>query len=96
MINLGLKESSEISVMMAPVALIVPESVLPVQTPVAVTNVPADMLQPEQQWSDKAAFTKSLNHLGDLYTANFKKYASGGGFVSESVAAAITAAGPKM
>lgn len=66
------------------------------QTPVAVTDVPADILLPEQQWADKEAFAKSLNHLGVLYTSNFKKYASGGGFVSESVAAAITAAGPKM
>ena len=66
------------------------------QTPVAVTDVPANILQPEEQWFDKAAFNKSLHHLGELYTANFQKYASGGGFVSADTAAAISAAGPKM
>lgn len=66
------------------------------QIPTKVTNVPDNILKPEEQWSNKAAFSTSLGHLGELYTANFKKYASGGGFVSESTAAAITAAGPEM
>lgn len=39
---------------------------------------------------------QGLRKLGELYTANFAKYANGGGFVSADTAAAITAAGPKL
>jgi len=39
---------------------------------------------------------QGLRKLGELYTANFAKYANGGGFVSTETAAAITAAGPKL
>ncbi len=39
---------------------------------------------------------QGLRKLGELYTANFAKYANGGGFVSAETAAAITAAGPKL
>ena len=37
----------------------------------------------------------SLTQEADLLQANFKKYASGGGFVSQELADAIVAAGPK-
>ena len=67
-----------------------------VQVPTKVSNVPDRILQPATQWSDAAAFDKALRHLASLYTANFKKYASGGGFVSAGTAADICAAGPKM
>ena len=66
------------------------------QIPTAVTDVPDEILTPEKQWGDRAGFTKGLRHLGELYTVNFKKYASGGGFVSKETAAAICAAGPKL
>ena len=39
---------------------------------------------------------QGLRKLGELYKANFAKYANGGGFVSPDTAAAITAAGPKL
>jgi hypothetical protein len=39
---------------------------------------------------------QGLRKLGELYVANFAKYANGGGFVSADTATAITAAGPKL
>ena len=54
------------------------------------------MLNPEAQWKDKQEFKGTLQHLAELYTANFNKYASGGGFVSKELAAAIVEAGPKL
>lgn len=58
--------------------------------------MPDEILQPDKQWSDCAAFDKALRHLASLYDSNFKKYSSGGGFVSAETAADICAAGPKM
>jgi phosphoenolpyruvate carboxykinase (ATP) len=66
------------------------------QVPKRVSRVPDEILQPSSQWKDGAAFDKSLRHLASLYSANFKKYASGGGFVSSDTAAEICAAGPKL
>ena len=54
------------------------------------------MLTPEAQWKDKAEFQSTLSHLAELYTANFSKYASGGGFVSKDLAQAIVSAGPRL
>ena len=54
------------------------------------------MLNPEAQWKDKQDFQGTLQHLAELYTANFNKYASGGGFVSKDLAQAIVSAGPKV
>ena len=70
--------------------------ILGTQVPMKVTNVPDDILQPARQWADQAAFDKALRHLATLYATNFQKYASGGGFVSKSVAASICTAGPKI
>ena len=52
------------------------------------------MLNPEAQWKDKSEFQSTLRHLAELYTSNFSKYASGGGFVSKNLAEAIVSAGP--
>jgi len=66
------------------------------QVPRTVSNVPDDILQPDRQWPDTGAFDKALRHLASLYTANFKKYASGDGFVSPKTAKQICAAGPHL
>ena len=64
------------------------------QVPTTISEVPESMLNPEAQWKDKAEFQGTLRHLAELYTSNFSKYASGGGFVSKDLAQAIVSAGP--
>lgn len=54
------------------------------------------MLNPEAQWSNKQEFQDTLTHLAELYTNNFNKYASGGGFVSKDLAGRIVGAGPHL
>jgi phosphoenolpyruvate carboxykinase (ATP) len=73
-----------------------PTPIFGLQVPQQVSNVPDDILQPSAQWGDRAAFDAALRHLASLYSANFKKYASGGGFVSADTAAQICAAGPHL
>ena len=58
--------------------------------------MPADLLNPRDAWADKGAFDAALAHLGEIYAANFAKYADGGGFVQPELAAAIVAAGPTL
>ncbi|KAK9808189.1 hypothetical protein WJX73_006738 [Symbiochloris irregularis] len=65
------------------------------EVPTSVTNVPSEVLKPINAWKDKSSFNDTLEHLADLYTANFEKYASGGGFVNAEVASQILDAGPQ-
>ena len=67
-----------------------------VQVPTSISEVPQSMLNPEAQWGDKQQFQSTLKHLAELYTANFNKYASGGGFVSKDLAERIVSAGPHL
>ncbi|KAK9814537.1 hypothetical protein WJX72_007563 [[Myrmecia] bisecta] len=64
--------------------------------PSSCPGVPADILNPANSWPKQDEFTATLTHLAELYQANFKKYACGGGFVSAEVATNITAAGPHL
>ena len=64
--------------------------------PTSVSEVPVEMLNPEAQWSDKQDFKNTLTHLAELYSSNFSKYASGGGFVSKDLAERIVKAGPHL
>ena len=57
--------------------------------PTSCTNVPAEILNPRNTWSDKAAYDAKANHLAELFLNNFKNFADG---VSEE----ILAAGPKV
>ena len=66
------------------------------QVPTSISEVPVSMLNPEAQWSDKQEFQDTLRHLAELYTSNFSKYASGGGFVSKDLAGRIVTAGPHL
>ena len=66
------------------------------QVPKSISEVPQTMLNPEAQWGDKQEFQGTLKHLAELYTANFNKYASGGGFVSKDLAERIVNAGPHL
>lgn len=64
--------------------------------PTECTGVPATILNPREAWADVGAFDAALVHLGEIYSANFAKYADGGGFVDAGLAGAIVAAGPKL
>ncbi len=57
--------------------------------PKSVPNVPAEVLNPRNTWTDKAAYDKQANHLAQLFNENFAKY-------SDFASAEIKAAAPKM
>jgi phosphoenolpyruvate carboxykinase (ATP) len=40
-------------------------------------NVPADLLQPRNTWSDKDAYDAQCHHLSKLFNDNFEKFADG-------------------
>ena len=56
--------------------------------PKSVPNVPNEVLNPRDTWSDKAAYDKQAKDLAAKFNENFKKYAEG-------TAEAICKAGPK-
>ncbi len=41
----------------------------------ACSGVPSDILQPNNVWSDKAAYEKQANELAQMFAKNFEKYA---------------------
>ena len=51
-------------------------------------DVPEEMLQPRQTWSDKKDYDAAAKKLAALFAENFKTYADG-------VSAEVLAAGPK-
>jgi len=57
--------------------------------PSQCSNVPAEMLQPRNTWSDKAAYDAAARKLATLFTENFKKY-------SEGASEAVRRAGPRL
>lgn len=56
--------------------------------PKACPNVPAELLNPRNTWSDKAAYDAQANKLANMFVKNFEQYANG-------VDAEILAAAPK-
>ena len=59
-----------------------------VAIPTTCPDVPAEVLNPVNTWSDKTAFTQKAKYLAGLFVKNFEKYADG-------VSAEILAAAPK-
>ena len=47
-----------------------------VLVPQSVPNVPAEILNPRETWSDKEAYDKKANELAQLFVKNFDKYAA--------------------
>ncbi len=45
--------------------------------PTACPNVPSEVLNPRNTWTDKEAYDKTANELGRKFIANFKKYEAG-------------------
>jgi phosphoenolpyruvate carboxykinase (ATP) len=61
-----------------------PDPIFGVQVPVSCPEVPAEVLQPRNTWSDKEAYDRQARDLARRFNENFKKYESG---VSEAVRA---------
>jgi phosphoenolpyruvate carboxykinase (ATP) len=61
-----------------------PDPIFGVQVPVSCPDVPAEVLQPRNTWSDKEAYDRQARDLARRFNENFKKYESG---VSEAVRA---------
>lgn len=53
-----------------------PHPTFGVLVPQSVPNVPAEILNPRDTWSDKEAYDKKANELAQLFVKNFDKYAS--------------------
>lgn len=53
--------------------------------PTSCPEVPAEILNPRNTWSDKAAYDAKAKHLAELFVKNFAQYADG---VSEEILAA--------
>ncbi len=61
-----------------------PDPIFGVKVPVSCPDVPAEVLQPRNTWSDKEAYDRQARDLARRFNENFKKYESG---VSEGVRA---------
>jgi phosphoenolpyruvate carboxykinase (ATP) len=66
-----------------------PDPIFGVNVPVSCPEVPADVLQPRNTWTDKDAYDRHAQDLARRFNQNFKKYEAG---VSE----AVRAVAPKM
>lgn len=55
----------------------VPHPVFGVLVPQSVPNVPSDILNPRDTWSDQEAYDKKASELAGLFNKNFAKYADG-------------------
>ncbi len=61
-----------------------PDPIFGVHVPIACPEVPAEVLQPRNTWSDTEAYDRQARDLAHRFNENFKKYESG---VSDSVKA---------
>ena len=66
----------------------VTDPIFGVAIPTACPDVPSEVLNPVNTWSDKDAFQEKAKYLAGLFVKNFEKYADG-------VSAEIRAAAPK-
>jgi phosphoenolpyruvate carboxykinase (ATP) len=57
--------------------------------PQSCPNVPSELLNPRDTWSDKAAYDEKAKHLAELFVKNFEKYAA-------QASPAILSAAPKI
>ncbi len=57
--------------------------------PTECSNVPPEMLQPRNTWSDKAAYDTAARKLASLFTENFKKF-------SDQASEEVRRAGPRL
>jgi phosphoenolpyruvate carboxykinase (ATP) len=52
-----------------------PHPVFGVLMPQSCPNVPSEVLNPRDTWTDKEAYDKKANELAQLFVKNFAKYA---------------------
>ena len=57
--------------------------------PQSCPNVPSELLNPRDTWTDKAAYDEKAKHLAELFVKNFEKYAA-------QASPAILSAAPKI
>jgi phosphoenolpyruvate carboxykinase (ATP) len=55
----------------------VPDPIFGVQVPVSCPDVPTEVLQPRNTWSDKEKYDNQAKDLAQRFNVNFKKYESG-------------------
>ena len=67
----------------------VADPVFNVEVPVAVPDVPSDVLRPRNTWKDPKAYDKKAAELARMFEENFDKYRS-------SVPREVAAAGPTL
>jgi phosphoenolpyruvate carboxykinase (ATP) len=60
-----------------------------IAVPTACPNVPPEVLNPRNTWSDKAAYDAQARKLAEMFAENFKAFAN-------DVTAEVRAAGPKV
>ncbi len=60
------------------------------EIPLSVEGISSELLNPRNTWNDQRAYDKSLNHLGQLFVENFKK------FTDVSAGRRLAHVGPKM
>jgi phosphoenolpyruvate carboxykinase (ATP) len=48
-----------------------------VQMPTSCPQVPAELLNPRNTWTDKSAYDLKANQLAEAFVANFEKYRDG-------------------
>ncbi len=65
------------------------DPVFNLQIPSSCPNVPTEMLQPENTWSDKEAYHKTARKLARAFCSNFEKF-------SEMVSSDVTSSGPNI
>jgi phosphoenolpyruvate carboxykinase (ATP) len=56
--------------------------------PKSCPNVPSEVLQPMQTWSDNESYNKTADNLAEMFVENFKRYQAG-------VSDAVNASSPK-
>ena len=64
------------------------------QVPKQVSNVPTEVLMPQNTWIDKEAYSQTVNELAHLFKENFVTYEDCGGHVTKEEAHLILSAGP--
>jgi len=64
------------------------------QVPKAISNVPSEILSPENVWPNKEEFSDTLNILGHMFNENFKNFADGEAYVGKEMVGRILSGGP--